>query len=64
MWFYTIVIGLFHVNIEAILKWLVPTNVTEVRSFVVVVQYLQNILAFLSIVATPLHAITTNGKSF
>jgi hypothetical protein len=51
-------------KMEAIMKWLIPTNFTEVRSFVGATQYLQKFIAsFLAIVA-PLHAITTSGKSF
>jgi hypothetical protein len=51
-------------KMEAILKWPVPTNVTEVRSFVGVVQYLWKFIASFSVVVVPLHAITTSGKSF
>jgi hypothetical protein len=51
-------------KMEAIMKWLVPTNVSEVRSFIGVTQYLRKFIASFSVVATPLHAITTSGKSF
>jgi hypothetical protein len=49
---------------EAIMKWPVPTNVIEVRSFVGVAHYLRKFIASFSVVTAPLHAITTNGKSF
>ena len=41
-----------------------PTNVTKVRSFIGAKQYLRKFIASFSVVATPLHAITTSGKSF
>ena len=37
-------------NMEAIMKWPVPTNVTEVRSFVGAVQYLRKFIASFSAV--------------
>ena len=51
-------------KIEAIMKWLVPTNVNEVRSFVGAAQYLQKSIASFSAIIAPLQAITANGKSF
>ena len=51
-------------KMEAIMKWSVPTNVTEVRSFIGATQYLRKFIASFLAVATPLHAITTSGKSF
>jgi hypothetical protein len=51
-------------NMEAIMKWPIPTNVTEVRSFFGATQYLQKFIASFSVVVAPLHAITTSGKSF
>jgi hypothetical protein len=51
-------------KMEAIMKWSIPTNVTEVRSFVGAVQYLRKFIASFSAVVTPLHAITASGKSF
>lgn len=51
-------------KMEAIMKWLVPTNVTKVRSFIGATQYLRKFIALFSAVAVPLHAITTSGKSF
>jgi hypothetical protein len=51
-------------KMETIMKWLVTTNVTEVRSFVGVARYLQKFIASFSVVVVPLHAIKTSGKSF
>jgi hypothetical protein len=49
-------------KMEAIMKWLVPTNVPEVRSFVGAAQYLRKFIASFSTVLAPLHAITASGK--
>jgi hypothetical protein len=51
-------------KMETIIKWLFPTNFTEVRSFVGETQYLQKFIASLSAIATSLHSITSSGKSF
>jgi hypothetical protein len=51
-------------NMEAIMKWIVPTNVTEVRIFFGANQYLRKYIASFSVVDAPLHTITTSGKSF
>jgi len=51
-------------NMESIMKWPIPTNLTEVGIFVRTTQYLQKFIASFSTVVAPLHAITTNGKSF
>jgi hypothetical protein len=51
-------------KMEAILKWPVPTNVTEFRIFVGLAQYLWKIVTSFSIVFAPLHAIIVSGKSF
>ena len=53
-----------YAKMEAITKWLVLTNVTKVRIFVGVVQYLRKFIASFSMVVARLHAITTSGKSF
>ena len=50
-------------KMEAIMKWSVPTNVSEVRSFIGATQYLKKFIALFSAVAAPLRAITTSGKS-
>jgi hypothetical protein len=51
-------------KMEAIIKWPVPTNVTEVRSFVRETQYLRKFVASFSVVTAPLCTITVGGKSF
>jgi hypothetical protein len=52
------------VNMEAIINWKSPINVTKVRNFVGVIQYIQNFMASFLDMATPLHAIKINYKSF
>jgi hypothetical protein len=53
-----------HVNVEVIMKWTVPKNVTKVSIFVGDTQCLRSFMAsFLAMVAS-LHAITSSGKSF
>jgi hypothetical protein len=49
---------------DAIMKCPVPTNVTEVRIFVGISQYLQKFIASFSVIVGPLHAITNSGKNF
>ncbi len=59
--------GEFKIDIakmEAVMKWLVPTNVFEIGSFIGETQYLKKFIASFSMVAALLHAITTSGKSF
>jgi hypothetical protein len=51
-------------KIATITQWPIPTNVTEVRSFMGETQYLRKFIVNFSIVETPLHAITAKGKSF
>jgi len=51
-------------KMEAIMKWLVPLSVSEVRSFVGEEKYLRKFIASFSLVATPPHAITTSYDSF
>jgi hypothetical protein len=52
-----------HANMEAILKWQVPSNVTKIRRFVGVSQYLMNFIASFLVVFVPLH-VKSSGKSF
>lgn len=51
-------------KMEAIMKWSMHTNVFEVKIFVGETQYLRNLMASFSIVATPIHAIIVSCKSF
>lgn len=51
-------------KMEAIMKWSVPTNVFEVRSFIGVAQYLRKFITSFSVLVAPLHAIITSAKSF
>jgi len=51
-------------KMEAIMKWPVPTNVSEVSTFIGATQYLRKFIASFSVIATPLHVVTTSGKSF
>jgi len=48
-------------KMDAIMKWLVHANVYEVKSFIGAVQYLRKSIASFSVVAAPLHAITTSA---
>ena len=52
------------VKIEAIAKWPTSTNVIEFKSFLGETQYVWKFIASFSTVVAPLHAITTNEKSF
>jgi hypothetical protein len=51
-------------NIVAITQWPIPTNLTEVKSFMGASQYLRKFIVNFSTVAAPLHAITAKGKRF
>jgi len=51
-------------KIEAIMKCSFPINVSEVRIFIRVAQYLRKSIASFLMVAKLPHAITTSGKSF
>jgi hypothetical protein len=42
------------VNMGDIIKWSIPTNLTEVRRFFGASQYLQNFIASFSVVVLPL----------
>ena len=56
---YVIVRGEMNIDLtklEAIRKWLVPTNVSKVRSFIKEAQYLWKLMASFLVVTTPLHA--------
>jgi hypothetical protein len=51
-------------KIPTIDQWSIPTSLTEVRSFVGAYLYLNKLIGNLLVVETPLHSMTTNGKSF
>ena len=51
-------------KMEAIMKWLVPINVSKVRSFIGAAEYLRKFIASFLVVVAPLHAIIASGKSF
>jgi hypothetical protein len=51
-------------KVEAIMKWPKPNNVTEVRSFLGVVQYWRKFIANFSFIASPLHALTSTKQVF
>ena len=53
-----------YTKMEPIMKWLVPTNVTKVRSFVGETLYLRKFIASFSVVGAPLHTITSIDMSF
>jgi len=49
-------------KMESIMKWLVPTNVFEVKSSIGETQYLRKFIASFLVVAILLHAIIISGK--
>ena len=51
-------------KMEAILKWTIPTNVTEVRSFFAATQCLRKFIASFSTVVAQLHAIIASDNNF
>jgi hypothetical protein len=52
-----------HLNkIASIIQWPIPNNVKKVRSFMGEAQYLINFIVNFSTLATPLNAITSEGK--
>lgn len=57
-------LNIYPSKMEAIMKALVPTNVSEVRSFIGGTQYLRKFIALISVVEAPLHTITISGKRF
>lgn len=46
-------------KVEAIVNWLKPTSVTKVCSFLGAVQYWRIFIANFSIIAAPLHTLTS-----
>lgn len=53
-----------HVEMEATIKWLVPTKVSEVRSFIGATQCVKKSIASFLAVVSLLHSRMTSGKSF
>lgn len=51
-------------KMDSIMKWSVPTNVSEITSFIGATQYLRKFIDSFSTVATPLHTIKVSDKSF
>lgn len=51
-------------KIDVIINWPRPQNVTEVRSFLGVVQYWRKFISRFSFIASPLHALTSSKASF
>jgi hypothetical protein len=51
-------------KMEVIIKWLVPTNFTEVSSFFGATRYFRKFIASFSIVDSLLHTITVGSESF
>ncbi len=49
---------------KAIQGWKVPTNVTEVRSFIGLCSYYRKFVKDFATIAKPLHDLTANDKSF
>ena len=51
-------------KVEVIINWPKPTSVTEVHNFLGAVQYWRRFIANLSIIATPLHTLTSVKQFF
>jgi hypothetical protein len=51
-------------KMDSIIKWSVPTNFREVRSFVGGTQYLQKFIASFLAISSPLHTIKMGNKTF
>lgn len=51
-------------KIEAIMKWLVPTNVFEFKRYIGEAQYLREFIASFFVVEALIHAIKMSNKSF
>ena len=51
-------------KVEVIVNWPKPTNVTEVRSFLGAVQYWRRFIANFSVIASPLHTLTSIKQTF
>ena len=51
-------------KIEAVSKWLAPTNVTKIRSFLGLAGYYQRFVEGFSSLPAPLTALTKKGKKY
>ena len=51
-------------KISAIKEWLVPTSVTQLRSFVGICAYYRRFIGSFSEIAKPLHKLTEKGAKF
>ena len=51
-------------KVEAIVNWLTPKTVTEVRSFLGAAQYWRKFIANFSAIVAPMHAVTSVKKGF
>jgi hypothetical protein len=49
-------------NMEAIIKWPIPTNFVEFRRFFLLAHYLQKFMVSFSEVVAPFHTITMSGN--
>ena len=52
------------VKIEAVSKWVTPTSVTEIRSFLGLAGYYRRFVKGFSTLAAPLTALTRKGKKY
>ena len=55
-------IGTCHEKIKAVSEWPVPTNIREVRAFVVAASYYRRFVRNFASIAAPLHALIKNNQ--
>ena len=51
-------------NVEVVSKWVVPTSVTEIRSFLGLAGYYQRFVEGFSSIAAPLTALIRKGRKY